>query len=171
VTRGIEGPSAEVWIPRVLVRCQANSTAGPAFCSTFVALVEPYEKRSSIAQIRRLPLQTDRGDACDGTHVAVQVQLVDGRRDLLVALDPERLSGSVTQPDWNLRLDGEMCMVRRGANGRIDRLVLCKGRSLVANGVALRLKRSAELIEVSFEGGRPAVVAGYLDDVHEIFAS
>ena len=56
------------WIPRVMVRRQ--SAVAP-LASTFVAVIEPYEGKSNLAQIRRSGPET------------LEITLCDGRRDVL----------------------------------------------------------------------------------------
>ncbi len=63
------------WIPRVMVRRQSDEAP---LASTFVAVIEPYDRNSKLGQIRRLQLP--------GGNVAIEIQLVDGRRDLFVAV-------------------------------------------------------------------------------------
>jgi len=84
-TRSITGDE-EAWIPRVMVRRQA---AQAPLASTFVAVIEPYERASGIAAIRRLDLGTAAGEVCPDSNVVVEVELADGRRDLIVATDAE----------------------------------------------------------------------------------
>lgn len=156
VTCGFARPLAEAWIPRVLVRRRLDQPGEEELVSTFVAVAEPYEGASNISQIRRLSLQTSEGEPCSDANVAVEIQLADGRRDLLVAVDVEGASGTVVQPEWNVRLDGEVCMVRLDAGGKVERIALCKGSAVHVGGRTLRSERPAEgagqasLCEVSF---------------------
>ena len=87
VSIGGYNKNEEAWVPRVMVRRRAKE---PPLASTFVALIEPYEDKSRIAAIRRLPLQTPQGTALPDSDVAVEIQLADGRRDLFVAADVEK---------------------------------------------------------------------------------
>ena len=156
----------EAWIPSLVVRRRAKE--GP-LASTFVGIIEPYEKTSNIADIARLPLATEAGDAYPDSNVAVEVRAVDGRRDLLVAVDvenplgraPSRAKDAVfVQKERQLRLDGELCMVRWDAAGNVSRIALCRGRALRVGNVALKLKQVGEFLELRLGKDRAAVVAG-----------
>jgi hypothetical protein len=164
----------EVWIPRVMTRRRAS--AGP-LASTFVSVIEPYEKAPGIARLRRLPLETPDGTAFPNSNVAVEAQLADGRRDLFVTADvenpnglkPSQASGDpLVQKEWNLRLDGEMCWARRDAGGVVKRLALCRGRSVTVGGVALTLKPGTAFVEIAFEKGKASIVSGRPEDVAEL---
>ena len=78
----------EFWIPTVMVRRQSKQ--GPLE-STFVSVLEPYQNKPLIQSIQRLPLEGPAGDLL----VAIQVQLADGRRDLITLTD------SVTFTRWD----------------------------------------------------------------------
>jgi hypothetical protein len=153
------------WIPLLMVRRQ-----GPApLASTFVTVIEPHEGKSNITGIRRLPLATAKQESFPDPNVAVEVTLADGRRDLIVAADVENplgLSPSRTerrvlvQPERGLRLDGELGMVRWDDGGKVQRIALCKGRSLSVGDIVLNLKSDTDFIEVASSRGRARVVAG-----------
>jgi hypothetical protein len=170
------GFNEEAWIPCVMVRRQASE--GP-LASTFVTIIEPYEGTSNIARIRRLPLETPEGASFSDENAAVEIQLANGPRDLFVAVDAENPLGlspsrgsqnALVQKEWDLRLDGELCMVRRDAAGEIKRIVLCRGNSVSIGDVVLKLKRDTDFVEVSFDEGRASVVSGQPEDVQEILA-
>lgn len=136
----------EAWIPRLMVRRQNEEGD---LVSTFVGICEPYEEASQIANICRLSLVTENGDACPDTYVAVEILLVDGRRDLLVVVDSENVDGVsevVIQEAWGLRFSGNVCWVRKQVNGDIERVALC--------GEALQVDR----IDLSGETGFTEVV-------------
>ena len=107
----------EVWIPRLMAR-RVGDTA--PLHSTFVAVIEPYEGQSNIAAIRRLPLATN------DSHVAVEVRLSDGRRDMLVVTDPEASDrpalADAIQHTCGFRFDGDLCVVRYDADGRVEHI-------------------------------------------------
>ena len=128
VDRGNLKTNEEAWIPCVLVRRQGKE--GP-LVSTFVSVIEPYEGRSKITRVRRLSLETFQGEAYPDSWVAVEIELNDGRRDLLVAIDVEDPLGLspagdrvMVQREWGLHLDGEICLIRRDAAGQIGRIAL-----------------------------------------------
>ena len=159
--RGSYNSSDEVWLPRVMVRRQAEK----APLSTFVGVFEPYEGKPAIASIRRLSLQTPRGIPCRDGDVAVEIALAGGGKDLLIAADAERrLRGAtpaLVQKEWNVRLDGELCWIRRGRDGKVKQVALCRGKSVSVAGTVLKPAREAGFIEVRYTRGRPEVVSGH----------
>jgi len=164
----------DTWIPLVMVRRQAEQAP---LASTFVTVLEPYEKSPRIAAARRLALTTADGAAFPDANVAVEVAFADGRRDLIVAADaenplglrPSRAAGRVLAVgEWGLRLDGEMAAVRKDAFGQVQRIALCKGRSLTVGDLSVTLKGETDFIEIVFDKGRASVVAGSPDGIEEI---
>jgi hypothetical protein len=156
------GQTEEAWIPRVMVRRQGVDSP---LASTFVSLIEPYERRSNITGIRRLSLQTAHGGLYPASSVAVEIHVADGRQDLIIAADAENplgLSPSLSadrvlvQEEWGVRLEGELCLVRRDATGAVRPIALCRGRAVAVGDVALTLQDGAEFIEISsLRGGGP----------------
>jgi hypothetical protein len=107
----------ETWIPRVLVR--RKSTGSAPLASTFVSVIEPYEGKSKIKSIRRLAID-GAGDNC----VAIEVDLVDGRSDLIMSKDVENplklpTPAQLVQPDWKVTLNQRLAFVRRDASGKV----------------------------------------------------
>ena len=156
----------EAWIPRIMIRRQSSD--GP-LASTFVGVIESYEGSSAIESVRRLELSTDLGELYPDTCVAVEVALKDGRTDLIVAADvenPQSLepslarAGALLQVDWGLRLEGELCVVRRDPSGEVTSGVIWKGRHLSVGEAVLDLARPTEFIEVEFNGGESTIVSG-----------
>ena len=172
VVAGIYNSTVESWIPRLMVRRQAQEAP---LASTFVAVIEPYGKTSNIAAIRRLTLETASGTPYADNNVAVEVRLADGRRDLIVAADienPLKLSpsrtkdGRLVQKDWNATLDGELCLVRQDQSGKPRRIAWCRGKSIDAGNVQLRSKTPCDLIEVRWdEQGKASVAPGLPEEV------
>lgn len=135
VAPGSFGRTEDAWVPRVMVRRLA---AAPPLASTFVALLEPYEGQSNIQSLRRLPLLTEDGRPYPDGCVAVEITLTDGRRHLLVAADVENpldlrpsleADGVLVQPDWGVRLQGEVCLVRKDKTGQIESAGLHMGQN------------------------------------------
>lgn len=111
----------EAWIPRLMTR---RIGAAP-LRSTFVAVIEPYEGKSNIAAIRRLSLGND-------THVAVEVRLTDGRRDVFIVTDPatgdrSALPDAIRQA-CGFWFDGDLRVVRFDSEGRVAHSVAEGGR-------------------------------------------
>jgi hypothetical protein len=147
----------EAWIPRVMVRRQnGGDVATRPLCSTFVSVIEPYEKSSNIAGIRRLPLVCSSGAEYSDANVALEIEFIDGRRDLFIAPDvenPLRVSPSLTedrvvvQPEWGVRLDGEMCLLRRDQAGTMHEIALCRGTFVSAGDAPLVSDNHVDLLE------------------------
>ena len=130
----------EAWIPTIITRRRAAAE----LASTFVAIIEPYEQQSNIKAIRRLPVHTASGAPCADAVVAVEVELADGRRDLLIATDAAE---TVHVPAWQAHTDGALSLVRRDAAGKITYLALCQGSFLAAGGRMLQQEGTAEFAE------------------------
>lgn len=103
--------------------------------------------------------------------------LIDGQGDLFVARDVEDPLGLtpprsgysiIVQRAWDLRFDGEMCLVCRDSAGEVRRVAVCRGRAIRIGEVALELKQTTEFIEVRFDQGRAAVVAGDPEAIHRV---
>jgi len=164
----------DTYVPLVMARRQSQQAP---LASTFVSVLEPYEKTSNVAAIRRLPLQTPQGLAFPDPNVALEVALADGRRDLLVLADAENPLGLtpsraahniLEQKDWGLRLDGEAAWVRRGPSGAVEQVAICKGTSLTIGDVTITLTAETDYVELAFRNARAAVVAGSPDLVADI---
>jgi len=162
ISRGYDKENLEAWIPRLMVRRQGEEPLS----STFVGILEPYEGTANLRRVRRLPLVTEEGVVCGDAHVAVEVELAGGGHDLLVAVDAENplglapASGGVVQPEWKLRLEGEMGWVRRDAAGNVERVALCKGRAVCAGDLEIELKECVDFVEFSVDGGKVEVERG-----------
>ncbi|UCH36008.1 MAG: heparinase II/III family protein [Armatimonadota bacterium] len=167
------GTNDEEWIPLVMARGRGESP----LASTFVTVIEPYERESSIARIRRLPLETARHTAFPDPNVALEVTLADGRRDLFITADvenplrlrPSRSAGRILlQRDCGVRLDGELGVVRWDSAGTVERIIMCRGKSLRVGNVSLKLKGETDFVEVAFHDGGADIVAGDSRQIEEI---
>ncbi len=124
--------SRVLWIPAILTR---RRCASGGLASTFVAVLEPFERTPGICGVRRAALQTARGEALGAAHVAVAVELTDGRTDYYVMLNtgPHHGDGAawtpgsvVCVPEWGLETNAAACVVRRGP-GTVEDVVLPGG--------------------------------------------
>jgi hypothetical protein len=152
VAPGAPHASSEAWIPRVAVRRRAGAVPLPAqgaerlpaqgaapLASTFVGVIEPYATAPSITGARRLPLARVSGGAASESDVAIEITLADGGRFLFVAADVEHPlavapRGALVQEAWDVVIDGELCLVRRDASGRLAAVDACRARSLSVAG-------------------------------------
>lgn len=154
----------EAWIPRVMVRRLSQDAP---LASTFVAVIEPHRGASAIRTIRRQPLTTPGGVPFPDTNVAVELELMDGRRDLILQADVENpcglkpslaTDGVLVQADRDVRLDGEMCIMRWNASGTVERIVICRGTSVAVGKLVLELNQQTDFVEIKF-GEEAAIVA------------
>ena len=137
----------EAWIPRLMVRRQSDSAP---LTSTFVSVIEPYNGVANITGIRRLPLTVADGASAPDSDVALEVALRNGARDLIVLADPEAAAGApaadpatrvLRQQDWQLALDGELCVLRLGGKGDVEHVMLCNGVSVSYADVMVKLDK------------------------------
>ena len=170
-SRSAYSSKTQDWIPRIMVRRRSHEAP---LVSTFIAVIEPYDKQSNIGRVRRFPLQGYDGLTWPDTHVAVEVQLADGRRDLIIAADVENPMGLtpgwderavMISKDTDIRFKGELCWVRWDADGRISQIVICQGQTISAETVTIGLKMKTDFIEIHFNDNRAEVVAGPQDNV------
>lgn len=141
--------SEEIWIPRVLVRRQAQG--GSELESTFVSVIEPYETQPIASSIRRLSLLSVDGKPLPDGNVALLVNLADGRRDLIIARDPEdkAAAGPLHQPDLDARTDAELVLVRFGSDGQIQSATVCRGSRMTCGQIEVKVPPGADSIEWS----------------------
>lgn len=166
VAGGNYSSKVEAWIPCVIARRRAGEAP---LASTFVSTIEVFDGSAPVRRVRRLPLVTRAGAPCGDDHVALEVELADGRRDLIVALNPSDPLGrppeadvlaGVRQPDWGLELEGELAVVRRSADGRIASAALGRARRLSLAGLDVRLREGTEWIELLVDEGGPRAISG-----------
>lgn len=163
------GADDQAWIHSVMLRRHG----GAPLISTFVGVLEPYDRRPDIVQARRLPLQTAEGAACADTCAAVEVRLRDGRQDLWMAADskgspPADVHPLLVQKESQLALDGDLAFVRRSGSGDVERLMLCRGRSLRAGSVMLQMRHAVDWIEVEIKAGQATVLSGPADEIERL---
>ena len=124
----------QMWVPRVAT--QRSGTAGLE--STFVGLIEPYEGAFNIHAARRLDLLDEAGQPLPDSYVAVEVELANGDKDLIIAADASSYTaGSVLkQADWDVEAKGELILIRQDSAGAIKRVVVAKGSEVKIAGVS-----------------------------------
>lgn len=145
----------EEWIPELIVRRKADKEP---LASTFVGIIEPYYKQSSILGVRRLPLESPKGATYGDANVAVEVTLADGRRDVIIAADVEdplgltpslAADGSLVQKETGITLTGQMCLVRFSKAGKVEQVALCKGESVTVGGCKFEMPKGADFVELA----------------------
>jgi hypothetical protein len=134
---------SEVWIPRLMIRRRGETEP---LASAFVAVIEPHEGKPTSAAARRLPLVSD-------AEVAVEVNLTDGRRDVIIARDMEdplqrRAAGPIEVAELGVVFDGDLCVIRyEGERPRL--LAAWKPRFLRIGGRDISLPPEGDFVEES----------------------
>lgn len=157
-----------VWIPRVMTRRMASESQTEPLASTFVAVIEPYERASNIASIRRLSLITADGAPAPDGDVAIEVTLADGRKDLAIAADVEQ--GGSRRPlqsprDPAFLFRGDQCIARLAASGAVERVTLCNARGLTIGDLRIELRGPAPVVELAISREHVTLLRGSLADV------
>ena len=83
-----------------------------------------------------MPVETEIGILYPDGNVAVEIQLIDGRRDLFLSLDVENPLGLTpslaadsiaVQQEWGKRLNAELCWVRQNRDGTVENEIIYRG--------------------------------------------
>ena len=131
--------NAETWLPCLVTRRRLPKNVAPPLSSTFVGIIEPYEKTSNILSTRRIKLSLNDGNELSANHIAVEIVLASGQRDIVVAMDTENplnrtpfwISGVNYHLDDNeLQCDGELCWLRFNSAGKLTHYATWGARSL-----------------------------------------
>jgi len=87
---------------------------------------------------------------------ALAVEMKDGGTDFIVAVDNvtprEQAPARVRVPEWAMETDGDFCLVRRDAAGRIRKLALSGGTYIRLPEFELTLNGRTNFIEVDVDG-------------------
>ncbi|MGI6460613.1 MAG: heparinase II/III domain-containing protein [Candidatus Hydrogenedentales bacterium] len=139
----------EIWIPRILVR-RRHAENEPPLESTFVGILEPYEGNRFITGIQRHALETSEGQILGDAHVALEIELADGRRDILILRDRfDESAAPVTMSAKEVtRTDAELAFVRLQPDGNAVYSALCGGSSLESGDYLLNLEGAAAFHEI-----------------------
>jgi len=147
IVAGIFNSTEEDWIPRVFVRREKQGDA--PLESTFVAVVEPYETEPALTGIERIPVHNADGATLSDTHVALVLTLADGRRDVIVARDPEAADAAAVRvnasPD--VLTDADLCLLRLKPDGAVAYAALCHGSRVTADDYALTSPERVDFTE------------------------
>lgn len=162
------GGNETAWIPRVMVRRQSDDEP---LASAFIGVIEAYEGVPSVSGVHRLSMEGEIEHGRQVTDVGVEIDLADGRRDVILVRDVEntvRDNGQMLRRDWSVRTDGELCMVRRSDDGSVSRIAICNGKSVRAGDTALDFEKRTEYAEIGFESGSPEILAGSGDLIQQV---
>jgi len=119
--------------------------------STFVGVIEPYQDSPNISSITRLQVTDGNGTAMPDGYAAVQVELANGDKDLIIAADPQlyQAGGVLKAAGWNVQATAELTMVRVSSTGTVKRVVVSKGSGVVVNGQTYSVV-SGDFLEQNF---------------------
>jgi hypothetical protein len=172
VAVGLYGGTAEAWVPRVVVRRRSEQAP---LASTFVSVIEPYEKQPLIAAVRRLELTDAAGRPCPDSDVALEIRLADGTRDVFVTVDAENPRGparppaaAVVQKESGIVLAGQFGLVRFDAAGKPRRLLLGLGKSLEAGSLRVERKTDSGWNEIDLQDPEAPIASGAAGEVESV---
>ncbi len=174
VSVGGYNDSRETWIPRIITR--RTSDEAPLL-STFISIIEPYEKSPAITSIRRLPIETVEGEIFPDTNIAVEITMADGRKNLVVSADVENPRGLlpslsenkvIVQKEWEMNTDAGLCLAGLAGDGTVEWITICGGKTVECGDFVLRLKKPTDFFECRFVDGRVIVVSGDEKNIDEV---
>lgn len=158
---GLYGGTADAWVPSVLARRRSEQAP---LASTFVGVMEPFEAQSNLGKTRRLELIGGEEKPLPDGDIALEVQLGYGGRDLFLARNVERASGSASllliERESRLRFEGDLCLVRFDAVNQPSRVVFCRGKSLRVGNLRIEANDSEASFEIDLTSQIAPVVAG-----------
>ena len=180
LTEGAEAYLAEGWYAKsfssteegYLTRAVTRrSSDGAPLASNFVSVIEPYEGKRTLKEIKRLDLQYEDGSKASPQDCAVEVLRADGKTDLLISIDQEDPLGqkqghtgsAMIQPDWNVRFRGDFCRIEKGENG-IERIVLCNAQELLIDQIRICPASPVGFAEILVQDGKLVPLTGTLPD-------
>lgn len=103
------------------------------------------------------------------TQESVDLDEAEGEADRELAVGSAiKEEGSVLLKEWDLRLEGEICFVRRGKDGAVERIATCRARSVKVGDLSVRFAKSTDFVELTFEDGRASVASGNPEDIHRM---
>lgn len=171
LTRGRDTSPDASWLPMLMVRRTAQ--AAP-LASTFVSLLETWRGKPVVKGAIRPEMRDENDQPVSEANVVIQVALAGGGMDMIIARDVEdplkRNPGADFMHAENLRLkfDGDFGFVRWDGPRTIGSVVLCNAKSLLVQGMQIRMKEVAPHLEIAFTQGQARVLYGKAEAVAEI---
>lgn len=154
------GQGQETWIPRVWIQRNADT---PPLRSAFVSVIEPYETKRFISQIRRLSLETPGNRPLPEDFVGIEVSRADGGADVCLLVDG-RGPADILEPQHDIEFRGEIAWVSYGKEG-LDRLVVCQGDRIRVGKYHISGACLNDFVELVFLPDGVHMVAGKGDTV------
>lgn len=164
---GLYGSATEVWIPCLVTRRAAPDNA--PLTTTFLAVIDPYDKEPNLREVRRLPLLDANGNDAGPDAAAIEITRKDGRRDVWLLPAPGMTECRLPGQEMQLTglSEGAIAVVTFGEQG-VERAVLCKAMGLDAGRVSITMKKAPDFAEMEMRDGTPSfahVDADCLDKV------
>ncbi|GMU91327.1 MAG: hypothetical protein AMXMBFR4_03850 [Candidatus Hydrogenedentota bacterium] len=148
------------WIPRLIV--QRFSDNAPLE-STFVAVIEPFERASKIESVSRLSLKGPDGAELPDSYVAVQVDKADGKKDLALFNDPAGEAELILDSPV-IRYRGDAALLTLGPEGP-ERAALCHPEQMTVGDLDLVFANRPEFVEWFVDGQQVRLESGAVDSV------
>jgi len=102
-----------------------------------------------------------KAPAVSGTQDPIGLDDAEEKEDGELAVGSAiKEEGSILLKEWNLRLDGEICFIRRSKDGAIELIATCRTRSVQVGDLSVRFTKPTEFTELTIEDGRASVVSG-----------
>jgi len=154
----------EAWIPCLITR----KTGKAPLSSTFVSVLEPFEKQSSIAKIRRNPLCREKENLGTITDngIALEVFLRSGKRDLFIMpMSTTKTNAGWLEPSTWISFNGSFCWLRTDQNRRVERLAVVGGSRFRWHKAEIQLPDTNSLVEINWRNGKAIVLSGAVDQL------
>ncbi|MCX6620205.1 MAG: heparinase II/III family protein, partial [Acidobacteria bacterium] len=177
LTRGAQAATAESWtvmnltsteelyVPTVMIRRQSEQEG---LSSTFVGVMEPFNKTARLRSIRRLELETAEAGVAADSNVAVECVLAEGGKDLWIATDSANPPKQLTEKSNQVSLRGDMAFVRWNAGGAVERLAAAQAQSITAGDITVELRQPTPYVELAFRNGKATLLSGPASNVKQV---
>ncbi|MFZ5516668.1 MAG: heparinase II/III domain-containing protein [Candidatus Zhuqueibacterota bacterium] len=166
--------SNEAWLPSLVVR---NHSDAASLATNFVGILEPFETAPLVRSVKRYDVINKQGALYSDMNVALEVELVNGSRDILVSVDAENplavepsctVEKYIRLPEWDLETDAALCFIRLNRERQIQSIAIAGGSFVNCAGASLSLTRRSDFFEIIVENGRPIVLTGDEADIEHI---
>ncbi len=156
----------EAWLPAVVVRNQSETE--PA-ATAFVGLLEPFENSPRIVSAERLDIFSAQDEKYSDMNIALQIDLADGTKDIVLAMDAENPLESkpsfstekkASLQEINFETDGDFCLARVNTENCIEGIALANGSYVRMGKFKLALADCVDFVEVKIQNEAPVVITG-----------
>jgi hypothetical protein len=121
ITTGNYNLRSEAWIPKAIARRRADPNNDEPLESTFIGVMQTFDEEPTVRNIQRQPITDGEGNPVGDSNVCIECELADGRRDVIVAIDPEGQANSALHVEsHDLKVETDLMLVRIGTDGSIE---------------------------------------------------